>query len=588
MTSNSLLDFYNLLFSVEVTVFGAASAAIMVFLQIVHGFYSFRNTKELIRDPFLILFAVFGVSSIAMSIGASFLLSLDAHNFVPAFDFESRQLFQSNFYSLVVLLLASLSTLSFVVLILRHLAYLQPSRALFILTRRISNRQIQSFLWAKDPPQLPANVRVKIDEESPALIRVWKDENKAYGKRIKEISNSTRFSEDPFIAFESMLIRFIKLSDLASITEAMDHLLVVSTRFLNSLPQKELAKWKPEDSLARSLVAHLVSLSSNVLEVARAEGASWLRSPMIAYSRRLAFFLLERDYYSEFRLFSDFWKSTAAASVGINKKEFVEIVGIYQLAAIRLLTKETREEDSSIEHETLNELFRSVGWLGEYLIITNPGTEEPIMPNNVHVAELDSILEFLLEVADQYCRQRRQDYPLIFFDALEVIINRLVSVYATNPNSKTKEYVTRLAVEFYSFADSAVKVGNFDGTALAAMSIWNLYKKLAGNKLEDLSNEILGQFVKVGILAAGYKYLGEQKSFLGTVDEWIASKLVELGKNIDSEILESYIRSHDPGINRYEVWNFITNLGIRMDTNFGLMFDQATGETYSDEDPRRR
>ncbi len=35
-------------------------------------------------------------------------------------------------------------------------------------------------------------------------------------------------------------------------------------------------------------------------------------------------------------------------------------------------------------------------------------------------------------------------------------------------------------------------------------------------------------------------------------------------------------------------WGFIIEMGKRLGTNFGFMFDWTTGETYPDDDPRRR
>jgi hypothetical protein len=35
-------------------------------------------------------------------------------------------------------------------------------------------------------------------------------------------------------------------------------------------------------------------------------------------------------------------------------------------------------------------------------------------------------------------------------------------------------------------------------------------------------------------------------------------------------------------------WEFIVEMGKRLETNFGYMFDWETGETYPQDDPRRR
>jgi hypothetical protein len=35
-------------------------------------------------------------------------------------------------------------------------------------------------------------------------------------------------------------------------------------------------------------------------------------------------------------------------------------------------------------------------------------------------------------------------------------------------------------------------------------------------------------------------------------------------------------------------WQFTTRAGVKLHTNFGMMFDAETGELYPDDDPRRR
>jgi hypothetical protein len=45
---------------------------------------------------------------------------------------------------------------------------------------------------------------------------------------------------------------------------------------------------------------------------------------------------------------------------------------------------------------------------------------------------------------------------------------------------------------------------------------------------------------------------------------------------------------HPDGLHHKNRWGFIKRAGVKLGTNFGMMFDPVTGDDYAEDDPRRR
>lgn len=106
--------------------------------------------------------------------------------------------------------------------------------------------------------------------------------------------------------------------------------------------------------------------------------------------------------------------------------------------------------------------------------------------------------------------------------------------------------------------------------------------------LDKEANEVVRLLVRIGMLAAINKDILEEIEFLlhRKLDIWVIEELVSSGEKIDNEVKEVHIKTMEG--NHDDRWKFITELGMRMGTNFGLMFDPADGKLYADDDPRRR
>jgi hypothetical protein len=104
-----------------------------------------------------------------------------------------------------------------------------------------------------------------------------------------------------------------------------------------------------------------------------------------------------------------------------------------------------------------------------------------------------------------------------------------------------------------------------------------------------LWSELAEYSVKLGMIAQEL----DTESFAGgrTADE--AIEILELiptqfwADAVVEAQLHSLVYGRDlPG--HESRWQFTTRAGVKLRTNFGMMFDADTGELYPDDDPRRR
>lgn len=82
------------------------------------------------------------------------------------------------------------------------------------------------------------------------------------------------------------------------------------------------------------------------------------------------------------------------------------------------------------------------------------------------------------------------------------------------------------------------------------------------------------KLVKVDFL--GYKSIDQCVMDIATTSP--------LRDKVITEVREAYIHSDHWDSD----WNFVIEMGKRLETNFGFMFDWTTRELYPDDDPRRR
>lgn len=191
-------------------------------------------------------------------------------------------------------------------------------------------------------------------------------------------------------------------------------------------------------------------------------------------------------------------------------------------------------------------------------------------------------------------------YPLIYFDAIIVVYEKLLFIYSSNLTKEKNDRLERINYEiknsifsclyaFSSFAKDAVKVGNSNGVALASMRLKGAFEEAEKSNAEEIAKDAIGEITETLLTIASFKNNMVEPSRIGDPIEMLEKVLISASYKykwvIKNEVSESLIKiqgDHD------ERWNYIKSLGMKLGSNFGFMFDEATGLNYAPDDPRRR
>jgi len=161
----------------------------------------------------------------------------------------------------------------------------------------------------------------------------------------------------------------------------------------------------------------------------------------------------------------------------------------------------------------------------------------------------------------------------------------VVSVAKKTQSQRLKENIFSCLYVYSSFAEAAIPKSNSNGAALAIIHLKESYDKLVSEGLEESAKEAIGLLVIIGGIAAHHKDKLQKVDFLSRalIDQYIMDIVVTspFRDKISYTIREAHIHQDAD-------WDFVIEIGKRLETNFGFMFDWTTGESYPDDDPRRR
>ena len=231
MDNANLINYYSLLFSTEIAVFGIIGAVILVFVQLVYSNYSYRHISHIIKNTYLILFLFFSVIDLVITATAIYILVVGVFGPFTVIEHWLESLVVNPIYALACLLLIFVSISFFIILIVKNIAYLQPHRAIFLLAKSIRYKDIRNFIWKKHTLEIPYNLtnrRVAIlyssfyaalsDEDKEEQNPDSDNELEILDKQIQTIKSEIQIlklnvanAEDPLLPVRDMMIQFIAL-----------------------------------------------------------------------------------------------------------------------------------------------------------------------------------------------------------------------------------------------------------------------------------------------------------------------------------------------------------------------------------------
>ena len=567
----NLSNFYNTLLSIEIAVFSIIVAAIFVFLQLVYTNFSYRQVKFIFRNPYLLSYFIVSWIDLFITAAGSFCLAVNKTNPVVT----------NLIFVLLCLILMVFSIALFFVLIFKNLGYLEPSKILLLLGQNIKYEPIRNFLFKKYEIKNPAEEReirtiFNIEETSEEDDRKLKIDLERYN-RLKEVVKS---ATDPLEPINEITIQSINKADLKTLNESMELICEISKKFVSKIPQiDEKNEWNPDSALSNHYADYLVEMMHAQIEMCERQKLESLKLKVLDTSKIIVNYFIESNHFTALLTMFNFWKKIADNAIGISSQIFRRIIGYYKEIGEIVFEKQKKE--------VLDEVFRDVGWLGERLLTKKRFEEKPLMFDRDYYTEYDELMECLLHFGYEYRDKHPELYPLIYFDAIDVVFLKLVQIFLNDKkNTEIKESLFDCVSVYYSFGEKAIIAGNSDGAALASMNLKKSYEKLKENNLIDEAKYTIGLLVRIGIVAAAYKDKLAKARFLHKeLSEWIIEVVEksEFKDTITHEVFEGYLNFIDMG-SHDNLWKFITELGKRMKTNFGLRFDWKTGEKYPEDD----
>jgi hypothetical protein len=605
---DSVTSFYNNLFAIEVAVFGIIAAAIFVFLQIIYNQFSYRQISLMFKNIFFISYIVLSTITLGLTAFGSWVLAFPQLD-ISLGDITRVSVFQEEMFAFFILVLLFVSLALFLIFTLSNINYIRPSKIALLISKKIQKDEIGDYLlkkygipapddWVvlirqsrdsgtaalipKTPTTIATDEKGELSEEEQLKIeserQQYESQFKADMKVYERIKKEVEHAQDPMEPLDALMLKAINQLDLGTINEIQAVLSHVSISFIQSCKyDKDIKGWSPYLGMINNYLKYLTSMLRLHLEICDRQNLDSAKIKILETSEKVAEHVAKSSE-GEISVILDFWKEVADDAIGKSPDVFIKITQQYGNLADDVFN--TGDVD---DNYLLNEIFRQLGWLAERLIGREGIEERPLMHDSYTTA-FSALFEVILSCKYKYINKYPDSYPLIYFDAVYVLFRQLVLAFIKKSGASLKEHIFDCLYVYSSFAEVAIIKGNSNGAALATMRLQECYDKLVEENLEECAKEAIGLLVRIGGIAASHKDKLEKVEFMSKpIDE----KIMDIAVNspfrdaVEAAVWESHIHLNSD-------WDFIVELGRRMKTNFGFMFDWKTGKSYPDDDPRRK
>lgn len=590
-----LSGYYNTLLGIEVTVLGVVAATIFVLVQLIYSRFSHREVKAVLATTYIYASAIAGLILLAITGVTSILAALGSYDFIPRYNLKTVDLIGSEYFVLILSVLFALLAVSFLVWAVSNLRYLHPTRLLMLFSRNVTNDRIRDFLYDKHgvpSPNFP-NPIISVIEHN-AAIREYEEEmkGKLLGQKVKSrpksqqrlkweadlrerqeqleidrveherVQNSVKDSEDPFEPIQQVAQQALSGADFIAYREYSREYARIAKSFLSSIQDTEDSRWNPQANLANDFVTNFVNGARAQLEIIDKHSLDSAHLLVLAISNLIADELLENHHYKALNTMATFWKRTAEKYLEKDKDVYKRVITLLRATVEKLLL--TGDE----KNVSLDEMFRILGWLGERLLITRPPEKKPLMPDHDYSSEFDETMEAILAIAHKFEFEHANWYPLIFFDLVDVILQKVIEL-SEKEYPRLHETIFNLVFIYSSFSERAILVGNGRGAELAAMRLNEAIERLKRKGLKERQQEAVELLLSLAAFAAGHsdKYSGAGLT-PPAINIWAIDKIAthNVG-DLSREVLEVYIKGEG---DRDKIKELLKALSRRMGTNFGL------------------
>lgn len=598
-------DFYNSLLASEIAIFGIIAAALVVFFEMVYAHLSYRGASTIWKSWLLWSSIICGLTTVLFTAIGSLLLSFPSFNFIPVFDFRSRDFYQNGYTGLTAVVLLAISLILFLLLVVRNGKYLRPSRIALLLGQRIKPEVLRDYLLHKYGLPRPDNYpypdkiyrSLGIDHPAGIIIKIYGEEREETKEEIEErnrkeaaarrklefyqqqyetLTRKYEHGEDPFTALSMLLVRSVDNYDTPTAGDVISLIERISIGFIEKYSQRESKEsWSPQDRIIVNYLDHVLDLIRIHTEHCERGRHQNIQLQLLQITHRLGTELLQRELVDEERVVMNFWKDIADRSAAVAPRIFCECIRYYNDLFEQLIGRSEHEE-------LLKDLFRHVGWLGERLLSKTGVEERPLMMDQTYNTQYDSLLEAILRYGSVIDSKRPDMYPLIYFDAVHVVMLQVARLLQEQKEGATRrrlrDNLFSLIYTYVSFAQVAIRTGNSDGAGLAVMRLKESYELLVQKEINDLAEELIVVMTELGGNAAGFS---DRLTTVQFLDKAISDYIIDIVASarhtdkVAGAAIEIVIKGEGDHDSR---WEFLKRLGKRMQTNFDLNFDWRTGK----------
>ena len=560
-----LTGYYNSLFVIQITVFGIGFAGLIALTQILRPLLSFKSIQRIIKSAsFIATTLLLAISVLSTSI-ATLLLSLDTHNYLW-FDAHSDELTQSEWFAVVNLLLIIMTFVGVAWTVIQETKFLIPSNALDFLGQKTMPDAIKAYfedayLPAPTPPiqmkYLSAMANDEDDERSDEEIDAEYEQKLAdYNSRKAKIAKK----ENPLLPLESYLLQAVRRDDLQASQlsfKALEKVVI------------DVAKSK-YDKILYELVKYYSTIIGNCIELAGAHGLQSVLLEAVDSTDRIATALVDKKRVSELNPLIDLWQDVGDEYMGKHPAVFKRVMSAMRSAGEGVINETSVKAEKM--KDTADNIDRCLGWLGERML-SKSKPEEKMLMNMMYETEFSALMNAVFGVGYAFERSRPDMYPLIHYDCLYVIANRLAP-YSIDAEHDTDNRNTlfSLMYEVQTFGERAIDAGNVPGASLSIMRLREHYDIAKRNNLEEQMKHCLEAMLDLGAYAAGRKFKGAS-TFLRTQsipDEAIRLISENIGSvDLSSEAMEVIIK-HPTDADHDDITDYLIKLGNALGTTFGL------------------
>ena len=543
-----LISLYTNLFIITITLAGILLASIIALTQLLEPLLVSKSAQRLVRPAVLIVAAVFLCAAIAMTLPGMVILSLSKHDFIPTIDLNFNGLLTSPTYvlmSVFVLLAAAIFVVMFIYQVSKLLI---PVNALGYLKKSNRNKLIASFFnkTGAVQPMRPYKFSFLSEEklkgeksseeeekEEKELLKEYEASLKTYEADKKKLTKM----ENPLFPIETYLTRAIQRSNLTIVTNTL--------KTFEGLI-KELAADSGFVEL-NALIDYYKTVLENAHELAQANGLQSVSLELLESSSRVTDILVENKRFDSLLAVESYWR--ALASETLNKspaifKRSVSLLG--ELARTILRDESLMWKDIQVLAENI---MRGLGWLGERLLDAGAPEKSELMLND-NETQFNALMNAVLNLGYEMYSHRADVNPLIFFDCLYVIVNKLAPYVDTENeyDGDNGNSLFSLMYDVFSFGEAAAHKGNVHGVSLSVLKLEEHIRIADKNKNTKHRQNVLESMFSLGSIAAGAK-LESVSSFLGgrnqNIDDIVIERIAKhLGtNNLDHEAHEILIKT---------------------------------------------